>query len=80
MLTYISYTTGSPFLGFTAQNSKLTRKRSAEIIAMIVFSFGPALLRLALYFYLAGVRRLYTLVFQQRYMGVLSSPPHLPFA
>eukprot|EP00913_Durusdinium_trenchii_P032474 g30403.t1 len=33
-------------------------KLSAEIIAMIVFSFGPALL-------------LYTLVFQQRYMGLL---------
>lgn len=45
MLTYISYTTGSIFLGLC-------------IIAMIVFSFGPALL-------------LYTLVFQQRYMGLL---------
>ena len=45
MLTYISFMTKSIFLGVC-------------IIAMIVFSFGPALL-------------LYTLVFQQRYMGLL---------
>lgn len=45
MLTYISFTTKSIFLGVC-------------IIAMIVFSFGPAIL-------------LYTLVFQQRYMGLL---------
>ncbi|CAJ1386354.1 unnamed protein product [Effrenium voratum] len=45
MLTYISFTTGSLFLGVC-------------IIAMIVFAFGPALL-------------LYTLVFQQRYIGLL---------
>ncbi|CAE7748382.1 Disp1 [Symbiodinium pilosum] len=45
MLAYISYTTGSVFLG-------------VSIIAMIVFAFGPALL-------------LYTMVFGQRYIGLL---------
>ncbi|CAE7664896.1 disp [Symbiodinium sp. CCMP2456] len=53
MLGYISYTTGSVFLG-----EEPVHLASTKIIAMIVFAFGPALL-------------LYTMVFGQRYIGLL---------